>query len=115
LVCIAEVQFYPDWDAYAFYAGEQLIGFTMLECNEEEEWWISSLMIAAAYQGQGYGRLALAALIERVVAQGCGGLLVGYTNDNAAARQLYQRAGFVELGVDDEGDLVARLTTPQNT
>ena len=109
LISIAEVQFYPEWRAYAIYADDQMVGFTMIECNEEEAWWISSLMIGAAYQGQGYGRLALAALVELVAAQGCTELLVGYANDNAIARKLYQRAGFVELGLDDEGDMVAQI------
>lgn len=115
LVCIAEVQFYPEWRAYAIYDGDQMVGFTMLEFNEEEEWWISSLMIAAAFQGQGYGRLALAALIALVVARGCTALLVGYANDNAVARKLYQRAGFVEVGLDDEGDMVAQLKLAQQS
>lgn len=115
LVCIAEVQFYPEWRAYALYNGDQLVGFAMLEFNEEQEWWISSLMLAAAFQGLGYGRLALAALIDLMVAQGCTVLLVGYANDNAIARKLYQRAGFVEVGLDDEGDMVAQLRVAQNS
>lgn len=115
LVCIAEVQFYPEWRAYAIYDSDQMVGFTMLEFNEEQAWWISSLMIAAAFQGQGYGRLALTALIELVVARGCTALLVGYANDNAVARRLYQRAGFVEVGLDDEGDMVVQLKLGQNS
>jgi len=115
LVCIAEVQFYPDWAAYAIYAGDQLVGFAMIEGNEAEAWWISSLMIAAEYQRQGYGRLALAALVDLVITQGCTELLVGYANDNTAARQIYQQSGFVELGLDEEGDMVAQLNIAQNS
>lgn len=114
LFCIAEVQFYPDWGAYAIYHADQMVGFTMLEFNQEQEWWISSFMIAAAFQGKGYGRLALLALIELALARGCAELVVGYANDNRVARQLYQRCGFVELGLDDEGDMIARLRLSQN-
>ena len=39
-----------------------MVGFAMLEFNQDEPWWISSLMIAAEHQGQGYGRMAMAAL-----------------------------------------------------
>lgn len=115
LVCIAEVQFYPNWGAYAIYAGDQLVGFAMIEGNEAEAWWISSLMIAAEYQRQGYGRLALAALVDLVITQGCTALLVGYANDNTTARKLYQQAGFVEVGLDEEGDMVAQINIAQNS
>ena len=110
LLCIAEVQFYPSWCAFALYNGDEMIGFVMYEHNEaEEEWWISSLMISAEHQGKGYGRLAVKALTEVMVAQGCTEILLGYANDNEAARNLYQSMGFVELGLDDEGDMVSRL------
>lgn len=115
LISIAEMQFYPAWRAYAIYVGDQMVGFAMLECNQEEAWWISSLMIAAAFQGQGYGRLALAALVDLVVGQGCTALLVGYADDNAVARKLYERAGFVELGLDDEGDMVAQIKLAEDS
>ena len=109
LLCIAEVQFYPDWSAYALYHDDKMVGFTMLEFNQDEPWWISSLMIAAEHQGKGYGRLATAASINLMVTRGCAEILIGYANDNVVARNLYQGFGFVELGLDDEGDMVARL------
>ena len=110
LLCIAEVQFYPSWGAYALYHSDEMVGFVMYEHDEpEEEWWVSSLMIAAEHQGKRYGRLAMTALINLIVAQGCTEILVGYSNDNEAARNLYQGFGFVEQGLDDEGDMVSRL------
>ena len=110
LLCIAEAQFYPSWGAYAVYHGEEMVGFAMYEHDAAaEEWWISNLMIASEYQGKGYGRLALTALLELLVAKGCLDVLVGYAKDNEGARNLYRSLGFVELGVDDEGDMLARL------
>ena len=110
LLCIAEVQFYPGWGAYAAYHDDEMVGFVMYEHDEAEaEWWISSLMIAAPHQCKGYGRLALKSLIALMVARGCTELLVGYAHDNEAARNLYQSFGFVEQGLDEEGDMVSRL------
>ncbi len=113
LLCIAEVQFYPSWGAYAIYHMEQMVGFVMYEHDQEEnEWWISALMIAAEHQGKGYGKAALQVLIQRMQQQGCRELLVGYAPDNTAARALYRGQGLQEIGLDDEGDMVARLRVP---
>ncbi|NNE42933.1 MAG: GNAT family N-acetyltransferase [Gemmatimonadetes bacterium] len=110
LLCIAEVQFHPSWGAYALYHTDEMVGFVMYEHDEaEEEWWISSLMIAAEHQGKGYGRLAVKALIDLLTSQGCTEVKVGYAADNGAAGSLYQGFGFVELGLDDEGDMVSQL------
>jgi diamine N-acetyltransferase len=114
LLCIAEVQFYPTWRAYAITAQEQLVGFVMYEHDEaQDEWWISALMIAADHQGQGYGKAALQALIPLMQQHGCREILVGYADENRVARALYQRFGFHEIGVDDDGDMIARLRVAQ--
>jgi diamine N-acetyltransferase len=105
------VQFYASWGAYAVYHGKEMIGFAMYEHDQEEgQWWISNLMIAAEHQGRGYGRLATEVLIALMVMEGCKEILVGYADDNEVARRLYQRLGFVEQGLDEEGDMVSRFT-----
>ena len=110
MVCIAEVQFYPSWGAYAIYHDEKMVGFCMYEYDQEEkEWWISNLMMASTHQGRGYGRLAVEALIDLMKAKGCEEMLVGYAHDNVVAGALYRRLGFVERGIDDEGDMVSCL------
>jgi diamine N-acetyltransferase len=110
LLCIAEVQFYPGWGAYTIYHGDQIVGFVMYEDDEEQdEWWISSLMIAASHQGKGYGKAAIQTLMHLLKQKGCREIRVGYANDNHAARALYKSLGFTEAGVDDEGDMVARM------
>jgi diamine N-acetyltransferase len=113
LLCIAEVQFYPSWGAYAIYHSDQMVGFVMYEIDEEQgQWWISNLMIAAGQQGKGYGRAALQVLIPELAHKGCRELWVGYTNDNQVARRLYRSLGFSEVGLDDEGDMIARMQLP---
>lgn len=110
LLCIAEVQFYPGWDAFAIYADEQMVGFVMYEDDEEQEaWWLSALMIAADEQGKGYGKAAVQALFPLLRTRGCQEIWVGYANDNLAARALYRSLGFTEVGLDDDGDMVARF------
>jgi diamine N-acetyltransferase len=113
LLCIAEMQFYPSWGAYAIYHKDQMVGFVMYEHDQErDQWWISALMIAADHQGKGYGRAALQALISLMMQRGCREILVGYANDNIPARALYSSLGFNKLGLDDEGDMVARIRLP---
>jgi diamine N-acetyltransferase len=110
LLCIAEAQFYPGWGAYAVYDGDQMAGFTMYEDDEEQdEWWISALMIAAEHQGKGYGKAAVQALLELLRQKGCRVVMVGYAKDNNVAKGLYAGLGFTETGLDEEGDMVARL------
>jgi diamine N-acetyltransferase len=110
LLCIAEAQFYPGWGAYAIYAGDQMVGFTMYEDDEEQdEWWISALMISAGHQGKGYGKAAVQMLVPLMEKKGCREIWVGYADDNIAARALYQGLDFEEVGLDDEGDMVARI------
>jgi diamine N-acetyltransferase len=113
LLCIAEMQFYPSWGAYAIYDKDQMVGFVLYEHDQEQdEWWISSLMVAAAHQGKGYGRAALQALLPLIRQKGCQEIWVGYANDNSVARALYSGLGFNEVGVDDEDDIVAQLRWP---
>jgi diamine N-acetyltransferase len=110
LLCIAEAQFYPGWGAYAVYNGDQMVGFTMYEDDEEQdEWWISALMIAAEHQGKGYGKAVVQALLELLRQKGCREIWVGYAKDNKVAKCLYARLGFTEAGLDEEGDMIARL------
>ena len=110
VLCIAEMQFYPNCGAYVVYHEQQMVGFVMYEHDQEQdEWWVSALMIAADQQGQGYGKAALQALIALMQQQGCRDILVGYANDNSVARALYRGVGFHEIGLDDDGDMVARL------
>jgi diamine N-acetyltransferase len=110
LLCIAEVQFYPSWRAYPIYTNDRMVGFVMYEHDEEQnEWWISALMIVAAEQGKGYGKAALQALLPLMKEAGCREVFVGYANENDAARTLYRSLEFIEVDLDDEGDMVAKL------
>jgi diamine N-acetyltransferase len=113
LLCIAEMQFYPGWRAYAIYHQEQMVGFALVEHDEEaNEWWISQLMITAEQQGKGYGKAAARELIRLMWEVGCQEIFIGYADQNSAAHALYSSLGFVDTGLDEEGDRVAHLKRP---
>jgi diamine N-acetyltransferase len=78
--------------------------------------WIFRLMVAHEYQGRGYGTAALRAIIALLEADpACDDVLIGYEPDNAVARALYARLGFVEQGQTPWGELYAcrATTTPK--
>jgi len=109
LLCIAEAQFHPGWGAYAIYDEDQMVGFVMYEDDEDQdEWWISALMIAADHQGKGYGKTALLVLFPILLQKGCISIRAGYADNNLAARALFGGLGFTEISLDDVGDMVAR-------
>ena len=109
LLCIAEAQFHPGWGAYAIYFEDRMVGFVMYEDDEDQDvWWIGALMIAADHQGKGYGKTAVQGLVRILLQKGCTSIWVGYADDNVAARALFSGLGFKEVGLDHEGDRVAR-------
>ena len=72
LLCIAEAQFHPGWCADAIYFEAQMVGFVMYEDDEDQdEWWISALMISADHQGKGYGKTAVLVLFPILLKKGC--------------------------------------------
>src|SRR5262245_7431502 len=49
------------WTPYAFYAGDEMVGFAELayEPGGAEEYWIFHFFVDRRFQGQGYGKRAL--------------------------------------------------------
>jgi diamine N-acetyltransferase len=67
-------------------------------------------MIDGRYQGRGFGRTALARLIDLLRrTPGCTALNVGYDPANVVAERLYLSAGFEKTGLAPWGELTARL------
>lgn len=63
------------------------------------EWFIYDFSISPPFQGQGYGREALATLQALAQAQGVGRIGLHVFGHNGRARELYRRAGFEEVSV----------------
>lgn len=113
LYSIAEAQFYPDAQPLAIYNVDGvLVGFVMYGRDVATgRWKIFRLMIDAFFQGQGYGRAALAQMVERIAAKPDGGaILVCYHSANEAARRLYTGFGFAEQSTSAEGVVTALRT-----
>jgi ribosomal-protein-alanine N-acetyltransferase len=78
-------------------AGGRLVGFIMsrLAAGEAE---ILSVAVAASYRGKGLARRLLNLHMGRLSGVGTRVIFLEVDEANAAARQLYRRAGFVEAG-----------------
>ncbi|SFD76880.1 diamine N-acetyltransferase [Paenibacillus catalpae] len=108
---------------FAIYADEQPVGFVMitykltsydLPTMADDAYCILRLMIASQYQNRGYGREAMAKILEFIrsfpagPAQYC---WIPYKDDNIVASKLYESFGFRDCGeiVHDEQITVLRL------
>lgn len=112
------------WTPLAVYADETMVGFVLYgrwpEGGFSTSLWgdkpksgidyILRMMIDQRYQGQGYGKAALAALIERIKARpGCRAIELDYDRDNIAAARLYTGCGFQPVAENEDGEILARL------
>jgi diamine N-acetyltransferase len=114
LYSLAEWKFRPDACPRAVYSDGQLAGFLMYAQDEEApgDIEIFRLMVDWRYQRRGIGREALRlALAEIRCLPGAERVLICYRPDNAVARRLYAGFGFVETGMDGQGEMVAVLAT----
>jgi diamine N-acetyltransferase len=114
LYSIAQSKFDPDARPRAVYAGKQIVGFLMYDVWERKdktrEASIYRFMIDRNHQGKGYGRAALArALAEIKAAPGIIKVSIGYMPDNPVAKPFYASFGFVEVGKDEDGEIIAEL------
>jgi diamine N-acetyltransferase len=67
------------------------------------------LMIDARFQGRGYGRDALAAIVETVRERGLAKIRLSLVPENEQALDFYRRNGFAETGEIVEGEIVMEL------
>lgn len=101
------------WEPYAIYAGSTVAGFVELAYTPDssDEYWVFHFFIDQRFQGQGYGKAALAALIALIKDQhpDCQTLQLVVHPENHHARQLYTRAGFYATGEMRWGEPVYQL------
>ncbi|MFZ5480720.1 MAG: GNAT family N-acetyltransferase [Myxococcota bacterium] len=71
--------------------------------------YLDELWIAPARRGRGLGRAAVDAVVRHAAAEGFKRVALEVNDDNAAARRLYERAGF---GVESRRTLAMQLRTP---
>jgi diamine N-acetyltransferase len=97
------------------YAGERVVGFLMYDPgrlgDDPREALIYRFMIDRRHQGEGYGRAAINKALDEI--RGLGGvrkILISYMPDNPVAKPFYASFGFVEVGTDEDGEMIAELT-----
>lgn len=115
--CLKEADALPCWRPVGIYDGESLVGFAMYcQWNEEpdERVWLDRFLIAGDRQGRGYGRAALALLLERLRREyGRRKIYLSVIPGNEAAERLYREFGFQYNGeLDVHGERVMERACP---
>ena len=116
--CLREADASDFWRPVGIYDGTELVGFAMygyLPFLGEGQLWFDRLLIDKAFQGRGYDKAAIAALLERLRQEyPCRRVYLSVYGDNAAAIHLYQQAGFSFNGdYDTKGERVMVLDFPE--
>lgn len=121
LYSIAQAQFGDEyeghWDLYPFgiYDGDTPVGFLMYGINIDHsgyQAYIQRLMVDEKFQGRGYGRFGMEAILETFRANELIKVVgISYEPENEGARKLYASLGFVETGriIEDEVEAVLKL------
>ena len=104
----------PDARPRAIYAGERIVGFLMYDAGQPDddprEAVIYRFMIDRGSQGEGYGRAALAKALDEIRAiPKVSKVFISYMPDNPVAKPFYASFGFVEVGTDEDGEMIAEL------
>ena len=100
-----------DFKPWAVYADATVVGFLMTAyAEDDQQHWISRLMIGHDFQGKGYGRAVMQLAIEQFKAiPDCTGVYISFAPENEVARTLYSSLGFLDTGLLDDGEIVYRL------
>ena len=111
-ISIAQAHFEPKAWFRAIYADETPVGFIMLSDDPDApEYFLWRLMIDASYQGMGFGRRAIALLVEYVRSRPAAReLLVSYHPGPHSPRDFYLKQGFRDTGRTDEDEVVLTLS-----
>lgn len=104
---------------FGIYHDQNLVGFVLFGYDTlyaddpaiaAGNYCIWRFMIDKAYQGRGYGKQALGTALDYLETEPCGPgeyCWLSYHPENAAAKRLYQAAGFAENGEMSGGEVVA--------
>jgi diamine N-acetyltransferase len=102
-------------EPFAVYADDQVVGFALLYPLTDGEdapprgYILVRLMIDSRFQGHGYGRDALAAIVENVRERGLTTIRLSVVPENEQALEFYRRNGFAETGETEGREIVMEL------
>lgn len=96
----------------AVYADETPVGFLMLyDRPDKPEYYLWRFMIDARWQGMGFGRRAMALLIDHVKSRpGADELLTSVHQAEGGPQAFYEKLGFRLTGEYEEGEAMMRLS-----
>lgn len=112
---LADAPQHSTFAAFALCVGPQVVGFVSVGHlrGDPRNAWIPLLVIAREFQGQGYGRAAMNAVLELIREDLWDYLSLGlaYKPANLVAERLYLGLGFAPTGnVDDRGEVELRMS-----
>ena len=98
----------------AIYLGKEVVGFLMYESMESEgkpcEYSICRFMVDEDHQGKGIGTQALQLLLDEIKSYpNCRRITIDYVPENTKAKAFYARFGFKEIGINEDGEMVAEI------
>ena len=96
---------------FAIYNDDELVGFIMLDHDEDEGvLTVWRFMIAPGHQGRGYGTQALKLAINKAKASGkFSRIRLDYVPGNVIGEYVYRKVGFTPTGEIDAGEIVMEL------
>ena len=108
---IAQAYFEPKAWFRAIYADETPVGFIMLyDDPDEPDYFLWRFMLAAPYQGRGFGRQAIALLLDYVRTRpGARELLTSCGEGEGSPEGFYTRLGFQRTGEVEGDEVVLQL------
>ena len=111
---LAQAKVDPGCVPRAIYADGAMVGFLMYEVDRERrEVYLARLMVDRRFQHRGYGRRALELLVEIALAEpGVDAVTLSTRPDNVDGIRFYERFGFADTGVLDDGEEVFVLRLP---
>ena len=106
-------------EPYAVYSDDEMVGFALLfpladgddgdaipEPGTERGYILVRLMVDGRFQGRGYGRAALDAIVELIRDRGLPTIRLSVVPENEQALDFYRRNGFTGTGEIDGGEIV---------
>ena len=112
-VSIAQAHYEPEHAWFrAIYADETPIGFVMIHDDAANaKYYLWRFMLDHRYQGLGFGRRALQAIIEHVRTRpNSQELFLSCVPGEGSACEFYAKLGFVPTGEVDEDEIMMKLT-----
>ena len=105
---LLQCQYDPDWDCRLMLDGDMPVGFVFYGYwRERDRYLLCRYMIDVRYQNQGYGKAFLPMVVEHIRRQyACRDVYTSVDDENAAARHLYGKFGFMPTDEMDEAERV---------